>query len=292
MKYALISDIHSNLPALEAVLADIERREDVGATYHLGDLVGYAPWPNETVAALEEWRIPGIAGNYDSTVATDYKHCGCKADTPHQEELAHLGYEWTRAHVTRETKRALGELPFRMDLRPTGGHKSRPQVILVHGTPTLNTLYWTEDRPDSFCVKMARAAAAKEGDLIAFGHTHKPWHREVEGIHFLNTGSVGKPKDGDRRAGYVLVEAEEEVKAVEFVRVEYDVERAAEGILHSTLPDDFADQLRAGGNPQPVEATQRIERKGWSGDGGDEGTLRMPAELGEKTYGRGVLEGA
>ena len=82
MKYALVSDIHSNLPALEAVLADIERREDVGATYHLGDLVGYAPWPNETVAALEEWRIPGIAGNYDSTVATDYKHCGCKADIP------------------------------------------------------------------------------------------------------------------------------------------------------------------------------------------------------------------
>ena len=82
MKYALISDIHSNLPALEAVLADIERREDVGATYHLGDLVGYAPWPNETVAVLEEWGMPGIAGNYDSTVATDYKHCGCKADSP------------------------------------------------------------------------------------------------------------------------------------------------------------------------------------------------------------------
>jgi len=82
------------------------------------------------------------------------------------------------------------------------------------------------------------------------------------------------------------------LKAVEFVRVEYDVERAAEGILHSTLPDDFADQLRAGGNPQPVEATQRIERKRWSGDGGDEGTLRMHPELGEKTCGRGVLGGA
>jgi diadenosine tetraphosphatase ApaH/serine/threonine PP2A family protein phosphatase len=132
---------------------------------------------------------------------------------------------------------------------------------------------------------MSRTANAKEGDLIAFGHTHKPWHHEVAGIPFLNTGSVGKPKEGDWRVGYVLVEAEEEVQAVEFVRVEYDVERAAEGILHSTLPDDFADQLRAGGNPQPVEATQRIERKGWSGDGGDEGTLRLPAELGEKTYG-------
>ena len=253
MKYALISDVHSNLPALEAVLADVDGRKDVGAVYHLGDLVGYAPWPNETVALVKERRIPGIAGNYDSTVATDYKHCGCKADSPRGEELSHLSYEWTRSHVLPETKRALGELPFRMDLRPMGGHKSRPQIILVHGTPTLNTLYWTEDRPDSFCTKMAKAAGAREGDLIAFGHTHKPWHREVEGIHFLNTGSVGKPKDGDWRAGYVLVEANEEIEAVEFVRVKYDLVRATEGITQSELPDEFADQLRAGGTPKPVE---------------------------------------
>ncbi len=59
MKYVLISDVHSNLPALEAVLADIERREDVRATYHLGDLVGYAPWPNETVAVIRELEIRG-----------------------------------------------------------------------------------------------------------------------------------------------------------------------------------------------------------------------------------------
>ena len=253
MKYALISDIHSNLPALEAVLVDVEGREDVGAIYHLGDLVGYAPWPNETVAVLEEWGIPGIAGNYDSTVATDYKHCGCKADSPKAEELSHLSYEWTRAHVSPETKRVLGKLPFRIDLRPMGGHKSRPQLVLVHGTPTLNTLYWTEDRPDSFCIKMAKAAGVREGDLIAFGHTHKPWHREVAGIHFLNTGSVGKPKDGDWRAGYGLVEAEEEVRAVEFVRVEYDIEKAVDGILESELPDEFADQLKVGGTPKPVE---------------------------------------
>jgi predicted phosphodiesterase len=253
MRYALISDIHSNLLALEAVLVDIDGREDVSAIYHLGDLVGYAPWPNEVVALLRERRIQGIAGNYDSTVATDYKHCGCRADSPRAEELSHLSYEWTRAHVSPETKRALGELPFRMDLRPRGGHTSRPQIILVHGTPTLNTLYWTEDRPDSFCLKMARTAGLREGDLIAFGHTHKPWHREVEGIHFLNTGSVGKPKDGDWRAGYALVEADEEVRSMEFVRVEYDLERAVEGVLDSELPNEFADQLRAGGTPKPIE---------------------------------------
>jgi predicted phosphodiesterase len=253
MRYALISDIHSNLPALEAVLEDIGSQGDVDAIYQLGDLVGYAPWPNETVALLRERRIVGISGNYDSTVATDYKHCGCKAESPRAEELSHESYGWTRAHVSPETKRALGELPFRMDLRPRGGHISRPQITLVHGAPTLNTLYWTEDRPDSFCLKMARSAGLREGDMIAFGHTHKPWYREVEGIHFLNTGSVGKPKDGDWRAGYVLVEADEEIRSVEFVRVEYDLERAVTGIRESELPNEFAQQLRAGGTPKPVE---------------------------------------
>jgi predicted phosphodiesterase len=253
MRYALISDIHANLPALEAVLADIDRQSEVDAIYHLGDLVGYAPWPNEVVALLKERGITGIAGNYDSTTATDYPHCGCKADSPRGEELSHLSYEWTREHVTAETKQFLGALPFRMDLRPRGGHKSRPQLVLVHGTPTLNTLYWTEDRPDSFASKMAKAAGAREGDLIAFGHTHKPWDRLVEGVHFVNTGSVGKPKDGDWRAGYVLVEADERIENVQFVRVEYDLERAVEGVLGSDLPDEFADQLKAGGTPKPLE---------------------------------------
>jgi predicted phosphodiesterase len=251
MKYALISDVHSNLPALEAVLADVDGRA-VDYAYHLGDLVGYAPWPNEVVALIRERRIPGVAGNYDSTVANDYKHCGCRADSPRGEELSHMSYDWTREHVTPETRRFLGELPFRMDVRPRGGHISTPQIILVHGAPTLNTLYWTEERPDAFCTRMANAAGAREGDLIAFGHTHKPWHREVGGVHFVNTGSVGKPKDGDWRAGYVLVEAYEEVGEVEFVRVEYDLERAVEGVRSSELPDEFAEQLRTGSSTVPA----------------------------------------
>ncbi len=140
-----------------------------------------------------------------------------------------------------------------MDLRPRGGHTSRPRIKLVCGAPTLNTLCWTEDRPDSFCSRMAEAAGLKEGDPIAFGHTHRPWTREVEGVRFVNTGSVGKPKDGDWRAGYVLVEVGEELGPVEHVRVEYDLERAVDGIRCSELPDESADQLRAGGTPKPVE---------------------------------------
>ena len=252
MRYALISDIHANLPALRAVLNDIASRSEIDATYHLGDLVGYAPWPNETVALLREFGIHGVSGNYDSTTANDYKHCGCKYEDPHQAELAHVSYEWTRQHCTAETKRFLGRLPFRIDLRPNGGHQSGPAVILVHGTPTLNTLYWTEDRSDAFCLNMAEKAGAKAGDVICFGHTHKPWHREIGEIHFVNTGSVGRPKDGDPRAGYVLLDMRGDKPAIEFVRVRYDLDESMEGIFRSELPDDFAEYLRTGGKPAPV----------------------------------------
>lgn len=249
MKYALISDIHANLPALEAVLNDIDPRTDVEAIYHLGDLVGYAPWPNETIELLRQRRIQGISGNYDSTVALDYKHCGCKYEDPLQEQQSHISYDWTRKHTTAESKRFLRELPFRLDLRPLGGHISGPTLILVHGTPTMNTLYWTEDRNESFCTRMAEVAGAKAGDVIAFGHTHLPYHKQVAGVHFVNIGSVGRPKDGDWRAGYVHLELGSGEPDIEFVRVEYDVKKATEAIRASELPADFADFLEGGGKP-------------------------------------------
>jgi predicted phosphodiesterase len=247
MRYALISDIHANLPALRAVLTDIDARKDIDAIYHLGDLTGYAPWPNEVVALVRERGIPGIAGNYDSTVATGYKHCGCRADTPRDEELSHLSYEWTRARVTPETKKYLGSLPFRVDIRPLGGHVSGPTISLVHGNQTLNTVYVTEDRPDSFLEKMAKDIGARARDVICFGHTHKPWQRTVGDIHFINAGSVGRPKDGDWRACYVLLTIDQVGASVEFVRVSYDVDQAANAIRESELPKEFADVLKSGG---------------------------------------------
>jgi len=247
MRYALLSDIHANLAALRAVFADIDNRANIDAIYHLGDLTGYAPWPNEVVELLRERRIPGIAGNYDSTVATDYKHCGCRADSPREEELSHLSYEWTRSHVAPETKEYLASLPFRVDIRPLGGHVSGPTIILIHGNQTLNTVYVTDDRPDSFLEKMARDIGARGGDIIAFGHTHKPWQRVVGGTQFVNTGSVGRPKDGDWRACYVLLSVEESGSRIEFVRVSYDVDEAADAIRVSDLPDEFAEVLKAGG---------------------------------------------
>ena len=260
MRWALLSDVHANLPALEAVLADIAARPGIDATYHLGDLVGYAPWPNETVALIREAGIVGVAGNYDSTVASGYKHCGCSYENAEQERLSRESYAWTRNHVSDETRRHLRGLPFRLDVRVGGAHLGGPTMVLVHGTPTLNTLYWTADRSDDFAMSMASVAGLRPGDLIAFGHTHVPWYRCIGEMHFVNTGSVGRPKDGDPRAGYVVVEFGDDAVRVKLVRVEYDIERAAAGITAAGLPAAFADDLRLGGGgniAQPREGAFR-----------------------------------
>lgn len=261
MRIAFISDIHANLPALEAVLEQIGKEPDVEATYHLGDLVGFAPWPNETVDLLQEQSVAGVAGNYDSTVAIDYPHCGCHNDNPRQEELSRLSYEWTRANVTAPTRAYLRSLPFRIDLRPLGGHVPGPTIVLLHGAAPVNTLYWSADRSDAFCRRMAAAVGARRGDVLCVGHTHLPWCREVDGIHIVNAGSVGRPKDGDWRAGYVILDVTDERVAVEFRRAEYDLEHVVRAIHLSELPDEFADYL-ASGRTTRAKAAPPVRRYG------------------------------
>ena len=253
MRYALISDIHANLEALDAVLAHIDARGDRDTIYHLGDLVGYSSNSNAVIDRLRSRAIAGVAGNYDSTVATDYKHCGCKSESPQQEALAHISYEYTRSVVTSDNKRYLGALPFLIDVRPNGGHATGPRLVLVHGTPTLNTLYFTADRTDDFCRKMAATVGLGAGDVLAFGHTHKPWHRIVDDVHFINTGSVGRPKDGDWRAGYVCLDLGSGDARIEFVRVPYDVESTVAGIRAAELPEAFAAFLLSGGLLAPMD---------------------------------------
>jgi len=110
--------------------------------------------------------------------------------------------------------------------------------------PTLNRFYWIEERHDAFCLnKMTGQLGARPGDVVAFGHTGEPWHRVVGGIHFVNTGSVGRPKDGDPRACYVRLSLGEGGWRVKFVRVGNDVQRVTNAPLRSGLPAGFADHL-------------------------------------------------
>lgn len=237
MKCALISDVHSNLPALEAVLEDIDGRQDIATVYQLGDMVGCGMWPNEVVGLIRGRHIQGVAGNCESAVVADGDVCDCRGATPSVGWMSSESLAWTRASLDLEHKFALASLPSRLYIRPFGGHTLGPTIVLFHGSPSSNTSGLPADSSESLFRSVIDEVGAARGDLVAFGHTHLPYHRKVDGVHFVNTGSVGKPKDGDTRAGYVVVDAQG-VAPVEFVRVEYDLNKAARAIWNSTLPNE------------------------------------------------------
>jgi putative phosphoesterase len=233
---AIITDIHANLPALEASL---ERIEELGIArvYCGGDLVGYGPHPNEVCRLIDDRDIATIYGNYDYAIARDLEDCGCAYVTQHDRELGQKSVEWTLAHTDQRSKDFMRELPF--DLRFEVGGSS---VHLVHGSPRKVNEYLFEDKPASL---YERLAAAEKADALVFGHTHKPWVHEYRGVQFVNCGSVGKPKDGDPRAAFaVLREAEAEMD-VTIERVAYDAEAVAREVAAAGLPQEYAEKLVA-----------------------------------------------
>ena len=231
---AVITDIHANLPALEAALARIEEL-GIERVYCGGDLVGYGPHPNEVCALLEQRDIPTIYGNDDYAIARDEEDCGCAYVTPHDREFGQKSVEWTLANTSHRSKDYMRELPF--DLRLQVGDTD---IHLVHGSPRKVNEYLFEDKPASL---YERLAAAERDDVLAFGHTHKPWVKEYGGVLFVNCGSVGKPKDGDPRGAFVVLRSAAAGVDVTIERVAYDTASVAAEIRDVGLPPEFADKL-------------------------------------------------
>ena len=254
MKIAFFSDIHANMPALEAVLDDLDRQQP-DLAYCLGDLVGYNVWPNEVISEIRKRKIPTLAGNYDEGIGINGDDCGCAYKTEEEKENGKISISYTNQITTDESREYLRMLPREMSLN----FKNRDEKIrflMVHGSPRKINEYLFEDRPEESLQRILRQAGA---DILLFGHTHKPYHRvlpfEAEGKrryrHAINLGSVGKPKDGDPRACYALLHFsknlsmfERESLQVEFRRIPYDVEKSARGVEESILPDAYAEALR------------------------------------------------
>src|SRR3954447_23269356 len=227
---AIVTDIHANRPALQAALRRIDELgiEDV---YCGGDLVGYGPHPNEVCALIQERAIPTIYGNYDYAIARDLHDCGCAYITPHDREIGQQSVEWTLEHTDQRSKDFMRELPF--DLRFTVGETS---VHLVHGSPRKVNEYLFEDKPASL---YERLAAAEDADALVFGHTHKPWIHEYGGVQFVNCGSVGKPKDGDPRGAFAVLDSD----GTRIERVAYDAETVAREVAAAGLPAEYGEKL-------------------------------------------------
>ena len=246
MRLAIFSDIHGNLQALDAVLADIQaQRPD--AVYCLGDLVGYGANPNEVIERVRGGGHPTVMGNYDDGVGYDRDECGCAYREDAERERGRRSLEWTKAQVRPDLKEYLRTLAPQLRVNADGS-----RVLLVHGSPRKMNEYLFEDRPLS---SFERLAASSGAEIIAFGHTHKPYVKNVGGVTFLNVGSVGKPKDGDRRACYALIDD----GTPSLRRVEYDVAAAAAAIRATDLPHEYAADIETGG--ARAGATPRIDSR-------------------------------
>ena len=147
---AVITDIHGNLPALQAALAGIEEL-GIETVFCGGDLVGYGPQPNEVCALIAEREIPTIYGNYDYAIARDEEDCGCAYVTPH-DRGGQLSVDWTLVHTSRESKEFLHGLPFDLHF-PAGSI----DVHLVHGSPRKVNEYLFEDKPARLYERLAGA---------------------------------------------------------------------------------------------------------------------------------------
>lgn len=221
MKVAVIADIHSNRPALEAVLRGIG---DVKEIYCLGDLVGYNPFPDEVVEKVRERGVRCVLGNHDHAVVT--------GNVFGFNPYAARAVLWTRKKMKEKNIAYLASLPLEL----------RNSFYMVHGSPRrCLEEYVALDYPDevlkSFFVMAQRS-------IVALAHTHVPYVRRLGDRLLFNPGSVGQPRDHDPRASYALLDVDK--RQVEIKRVRYDVEDVVEAVTREGLPRVLGYRLRGG----------------------------------------------
>ncbi|GAB7094422.1 metallophosphoesterase family protein [Halolamina litorea] len=218
MRLGVISDVHGNLPALEAVLTDMPPVDTVVCA---GDVVGYNPWPADCVAALRDRGVPTVQGNHDRAVAS--------GDAAGFNGMARAGVEYAREQLGSGAVGWLGALPAER-------HVVDDRVKLVHGHP---------DDPNRYTYPRDFAPGLLDGeDLLVMGHTHVQHHAVFEEGIVLNPGSVGQPRDGDPDAAYAVVDLDD--RSVEERRVPYDIDAVVDAVEAAGLPSRIGERLREG----------------------------------------------
>lgn len=261
-RIALYSDIHANLVALDAVIEDMDAR-GVAERYCLGDLVGYGPWPTETIDRMRGLHDGVVQGNYDRAICEHRVTPGTEFFTPQETLDGAESYAYTVSAITTEDVLFLRALAPEIRLVVDGA-----RIVLCHGSPhRVNDVIETDTEPAVLAAYIEQADA----DVVCCGHVHEPFHRVVvtadRSVHWVNAGSVGRPRDGDPRATWVelVLGSHEEVLAAASTdtacrrvgsadvwlatvhhRVTYDVEEVFRDMLAVGLPPTLAAGLRIG----------------------------------------------
>lgn len=237
MRFAVIADVHGNLPALEKVWQDIRKR-NIDLVFCAGDLVGHTPFPNKVIEFIQAKGIQTVQGNYDESIGFDRFVCGCDFKTEEDRIIGEGSLNWTKKHVTKDNKAFLQSLP--KEIRLTLCLK---KVLITHGSPYHQNEYLFEDTDREYLNKLL---VDSDTDVLICGHTHLPYHLSLEKGHIINAGSVGKPKHGNPEATYVTVHLSDDKVVTSIHYIPYDYEKTAQAIEACDIPNQLAVKIRKG----------------------------------------------
>lgn len=237
MKIAVIGDIHGNKYALLSVLEHIETK-DVDFIVSTGDLVGYMPYPNEVIDLIRKHKILVVQGNHDKVIAESKKISLEEINNMTALEIQkNASAAFTNWCISDENRKFLKNLSSKLIMECRD-----KKIIIVHGSPMRidEYLYENEDH-------LAQLSENISEDIVICGHTHIPYFRNINGKYFINAGSTGKPKHGDSRGTYVIVEIDKDKVSCSIKKVEYDVEQMVQDIENNQMiSNGLVEMLRHG----------------------------------------------
>jgi predicted phosphodiesterase len=239
-RLAFIGGIYSNYHALRATLDDIARR-GADATYFLGDLGAFGPFPDRIPEFLIEREIPGIQGNYEESLSSGATDCNCGYTDPRDNFYAQISYDYTAEHTSAPHKKWMGELPKSIRLEAGG-----LRILLSHGSPRkINEFLWRSTSPDAF---LNRLCDEHDADVILCTHSGLHWHRQIAPLrHVVNAGVIGRPaNDGRTNVWYTMMTVRGGEAEVEFVPIDYDHAALAREMRHEKLPEEFIQSIETG----------------------------------------------
>ncbi|MFX0064014.1 MAG: metallophosphoesterase family protein [Candidatus Hermodarchaeota archaeon] len=232
-QFAAISDIHSNIVALTEVLKDIKLK-GIDKIVCAGDIVGYNPFPRETLSKILEICDPIIKGNHDHAVSLNSP----LKDDFGFTEIARIASNWTTKQLNQMERKRLYSLPTMLEM-PIDGKR----ITMVHGglEYPLDEYVYDNSEAQKNCIAFIEMFNL---DILIMGHTHIPYVRKIDNRLLVNCGSVGQPRDGNPRASYAIIDPE--TMSATIRRVKYDIEEVFKGIIKVGLPKGLADRLFVG----------------------------------------------
>jgi putative phosphoesterase len=241
VKIALLGDIHANLPALDSV---IQHAEQQGAQeiWNIGDFVGYGAFPEEVVQRMRPYESTSIIGNYDLKVLRFPRQREKWRKSKHPYKW--LAFQWAYDHISGESRDFLANLPKERIIQKECQH-----FLLTHGSPASNEEALDQNTTLDHLRGLYHLAEHRYQVKLAAiicGHSHQAFAREVNHSWVVNTGSVGRPDDGDPRACYALLSLVDNTIAIEHFLVEYNLDQAVQAIRKNGLPEAFAQMLIRG----------------------------------------------